>query len=669
MMADRKTENKGNMIAVVVQQLLCFLFSFLICFLCNLPLIDGLKYFLFQLCAVAVPGAAIELMIGFRRKDLIEAILNAYIFGLTLLMMEYLLLMVLKIPSLSLLLSFLLLIGSVFVIFRNKERLSELKYDKNWIWLYPIVCLLAVVCFFSIAYSNISPDTYGGTVYDKDFLFWVGNCLSFVKGLPVQNYRLVGEKFYYHFFSNVVIAQTFFISGIEVVELCFYFSYIIPCFLLVFSAYVFLRSVIDQQLFVFIGMILILLIDGLTVYLPDHLYFCPFGYDYAYALSMVSFVSLIRVYKEDHSIREFVVSCIMLMLTTGFKGPNGVVVLCAYGIIAFAMLLEKKWKKGFIYGILWLASFLIIYFLFITDIHATGRTNNLEFVGILGGFDSNPLAIKILSKLISAYSFPDNGISRILALLLYIVLNNVGAIFLLAFSMIALIIAYYRKENIAIISSLIVTSLWGIILTLITHQDGNSQMYFIMSTLPFCTLAGLYGAEMIFTERRVMIAFAIAILIISFSDIRRFFDYCINTNISNAFLVQNGGVAEDDHRYYFSKEEYELALWLKENTDEYDYIALDLFAYDGLRKEEMMGVFSQRFIWNDGQYSTEEERDRRRNIVNDLMSGNDQALQKLKSENVRYLIQTLSQNPELVLDEKMIVYEKDGYRVYRLYEA
>ena len=98
----------------------------------------------------------------------------------------------------------------------------------------------------------------------------------------------------------------------------------------------------------------------------------------------------------------------------------------------------------------------------------------------------------------------------------------------------------------------------------------------------------------------------------------------------------------------------------------HDWHALDIFEYDKMRKEVMLGVFSERFIWNDGQYSSESERNRRRKLAVDALKGDEAALQEMKKEKVKYLIQTLSQNPDDVIEGLDIVYEKGGYRVYSL---
>jgi len=661
-----KTSDKNFRISVI-KELVTFFLCLLICIGCRISVFSGIRFFLFALLNVTIPGLAVFLLLKTKVNSIADVFLYSDIFGIAIVLLEYLFVMMLKIPNFSAIVSLCLCGLSLFFIYRNRERLDGFVYDKNCGWLLLLYVLLSMICFFYLAYANVYPDAYGGTVYNKDFLFWIGNSISFMKGLPVQNFRLVGETYYYHYFSSVLMAEASFVTGIDVSVISYYFSYLIPCELMAFASYSFSKALLKKDLSIFVAVVLILLTDGLTSYLHDHLYYCPFGYDYAYTLSMVAFAFVVQMAEDErYRTQDVFVSCLLLVLTIGFKGPNGLVVLFTYGVVAFSLLLKKKWKHGFGLGFLWLFCFFATYFLFLTNIRQTSReANGLEFLGLLGSFDTNPFAIKILSKLIG-FGFPDNGLSRIISLGLYVLLNNVGAMVSLAFAVISLFPLIKKKKDLTALLALIGTSLWGILLTIITHQDGNSQMYFIMSALPFCVLSGLYALEMLKPNRQMLISALIILLILSSGDILRFVRNCTFVNVNNAYNLRNGGETTEDRRYYFTDEEYELALWLKENTGSNDYIALDIFEYDKMRKEVMLGVFSERFIWNDGQYSSESERNRRRKLAVDALKGDEAALQEMKKEKVKYLIQTLSQNPDDVIEGLDIVYEKGGYRVYSL---
>ncbi len=667
---NKETFSLSSKQILIMNECLILSACLLICFFCRLSFSDGVFYFLYQLLGILIPGLAFVILLKVRTDDCISLILFSFISGLLIQLLEYLFLMLTGLSSVSLILYLIIAAASVFVIWKNKDSYNKKQDLGTVLFCTLLICFLLVICFFAVSWHTISPAVYGGTVYNKDFLFWVGNSISFTKGLPVQEFRLYGYSFHYHFFSSILMAEASIVTGIDAMTLCYCFSYLIPCFLLVYSSYYFLIALLREKIYIWIGMIFILLADGSVCYLPEHLYYCPFGFDYGYILAMVSIAFLIRIYQNDEfTVKNLFLSCVLIALDTGFKGPLGLVALSGFGINAFALLFSRRWKQGLIFGSFWLMSFLFVYLVFIIDLHPGMETvNDLEFLGPLRAFDVNRWAIGILNELIELRGYPNNGITRIFALALYIYRCHKAGVCLLILSVFSLIYLLLRRKNVFVLFVLICIASFGILLTVITHQDGNSQIYFIMASFPFAVMAGLYGFEQVFTARSLRVIAVLLVLALSFGDYRSFLFNSVKGQVDEAFLIQKGNQIVGDKRYYFTKDEYELALWLKENTLSKDLIALDCFEYDGYRKEEMLGVFSERFIWNDGQYSNENEKNRRRKLVEEVMALDAVSLKQLKEEGVSYLIQTFSQYPKDLKVDSKTVYETDAFRVYSLRE-
>lgn len=658
-------KNRIN-IKLLVLQLLIFFICLLSYIVCKVDILCAIKYFLFQFFFIYIPGYALFILLNHKEEN--DIIVWSYAYGIIHLIFQYWLFQVININSFSLYINISICLLSIVYI--NKKNDCHLYINDYYYFFILLVFILFIICFFSISCSNPLPTYNGGTNYNKDFLFWIGNSISFIKGLPVQVFTLVGNNYYYHYFSSIVIAQTNLCTGIDTYIISYYFSYIIPCILLVFSSYELLKKVISNNWLIIIGVVLILCTEGATTYLSSHLYFCPFGYDYAYAYGMLTISLLFDINNEENSYIVVFKSCLLLSIATGMKGPVAVVILMAYAFESLFLLLKKQYKKCFTYGMLWLLSFLIIYFLCITNIFDhSPRTNNLEFVGIVNSFDNNIWAIKNLNYLISNLSFPDNGITRVLALLLYVLRSNFPAMLMLFAYLIVQIINIRQKKNINnTMICLFASCIWGILLTIITHQDGNSQMYFIMSVYPCCVLLGLYSLESLNLDNKKMQILIVLVLCLSFTNIKRFiFDRAL-PEIKNGISVLNGNPDTSSYRYFFTENDYELSQWLKNNTESNDYIALDCFEYDGFRKELGFGVLSERFVWNDGQYANEAEKNRRRNIVYEVFEGDINSINKLKNENVKYLVQTISINPIFEFYDKLnVVFESDSYIVYKLY--
>ena len=652
----------------IIFQLLLFVVCLLPSFCCETSILYAFVYYAYQLLGVFIPGLAIASFINIKHKDEINIYLWSYICGLFINLIEYVTLSSLKLSNYSIILVIVILIISLCILKKNKKTIDSIKINIDLLYVLIICSLLLIMCFICITCLYPLPSYNGGTNYNKDFLFWIGNSISFIKGLPVQTFSLVGEKLYYHYFSSIIIAHACLSTYIDPYTICFNYSYIIPCILLVFSSYSLLNKIIKNKFLIYLGIILALMTEGASTFLTSHLYFCSFGFDYAYSFAIVSMGVLIDICEDNTvSFENAIISCVLISLITGFKGPVSVVLLMAYCVYALYAIFNKKYKEGIGIGVLWLLSFLIVYCICITNIFSDiPRKNNLEFLGVVKSFDNNIWAIDNLNKLTTSFGLSDGIFTRMIALILYILQSNFSAMSLLIAGIIIQVIQLVKNKRIPIVCiALITLCIWGILLTVITHQDGNSQMYFIMATFPYCILIGLYSIDSLNLKNNKLYLAIIIIICLSLTSLKRFVFERVIPEINNGINVINGKMDEYNYRYFFTKSDYELALWLKDNTKSNDYIAIDCFEYNGLRKELGIGVLSERFIWNDGQYANDNEKDRRRNIVNEIFEGNEKSILDLKNENVQYLVQTLDVNPNFTLSNKLeIVYKNDSYIVY-----
>lgn len=662
----KKEKFKNPFIYLLAVQIVVLLSCIAIPAFSGRPVTQGLVYFLFQLTLVFLPGLAACAVFNIEYDDSAVLIPFSYFFGLCILMAEYL---ICAFIGHSLVTALCISLISVPILYEKKEYLN--RDFTNLFSCVPLLTSMAifVICFFAVTLSNPLPTPERTVIFNKDFLYWIGSSISLTKSFPVEDFRLAGFPFYYHYFSNVVIAQSSLISKIGIVDLSFLYSYIIPSILLAYSSYVLFSTILKRKSCIIAGIIICLFMEGSVCFLTSHLYFCPFGFDYGYAVAMLGIAYLARMYTEDDfSARSLIVSCMIIAANTGYKGPVSIVALIAYGIVAADVLFRRSWKKGLLFGLSWLASFVAVYAIFVMDVSgATEMTNNLVFLGPLRAFEENYWAMEILQDLVVNKGLPNNGLAYIAALFLYVIRNNRASMVLLIFGSGYLICELLRKRKVDILLlSWISIGLWGVLLTINTYQDGNSQMYFVMSCFPFCALSGLYSLEKV-TERSEALIFILLALLaaVSYDDMRRFIDERANAKIRDAIAISQNKEVVGDKRYSLSYKEYELALWLKENTAPDVLIALDCFEYDGLRKEENLGVFSERFIWNDGQYADEKEKSRRRAIVDRLFDGNDSAIDELKKEKVSYVIETLSQN-RIESDRLQRVYQNEDYIVFKV---
>lgn len=661
--------NRKALMHISLLQLILLVFSVLISHLSGRAVLLGFEYFLLQFMCIFIPGFALCLISDIGLKKVSSLITYAYFFGMTIITGEFFVLSLLHLIKFSLIINVIIAILCNYLIFRNIEKIRDISADLFSYISLIFVILIIIIDIYSVTLSNPLPVGYASVGYNKDFMYWIGNSISFIKGIPVQDYRLPGIPFYYHYFSNVFIAQQYFISGISIVDLSFCYSYLVAAILLSYCSFVALDHFVRNRYLLILGMIFILFTEGSTSFLTSHIYFCPFGFDYSYALAMLGIYHLAYMYEEDdYSFKMMAVSCLIIAMCAGNKGPVAIVMLMGFGMVAFDMLINRKWKKGLICGFSWLMAFVVTYLVFITDISgATVTTNDLMFLGPIGAFDNNYWAIDILSELMNEHGLGDGIVTRALSLLLYVFRSNKASMFLLVIAIVIYLYRlFFRKKNDVLLLSLIMICLWGIMLTVNTYQDGNSQMYFIMSCFPFGVLGGLYAMDSLNKSKVFIIISALIILFVSYDDIDRFINERIRNTIDNANNIYNGLDQNRQKGLRITDEDYEMCLWLKENTDELAYIAVDRFEYDEMTKVEGFGVFSERFIWNDGQYAYEVEAARRRAIVDRLFKNDEKAVSELKAEGVSYIIQTISQNPIRLGFGLKEVYRSSAYIIYRL---
>lgn len=640
-------------------------FSLLPVIFCEVNISDALKFYFFYLFVIFIPGSALTEALT-DNKGIIERYAYSLFFGLLMLLVEYLLMMLTHLSGFSIFVSVIVSLASVYYLYTKRDGIEINDNGISYIGFMLVLFVLYLFCFTVVSYGNPTPDVMGVTKYNKDYLYWIGNSISLTRKFPPYDFRMVGNNYYYHFFSSILIAQININTGINIPILSFSYSYLVSVLWMVSSAFSLFASVIKKNWLVTAGVLLILFTEGSTVYQAHHLYIYPFGYDYGFACGLLAVMDMIDMeLKDDYSLKRMLISCLFIFMCTGLKGPIGLIVLMLHGMEAFLMLF-KDFKKGTFRGLTWLFAFVLTYLVFIANPFNKVRTiNGLEFLGPVAAFDKNIWAIGILSELIEK-GMADNGITRLVALLLFVLRSNKAAMFMFITGGIGLIVSLLMKKEVRrFIPGLLMMGLWGIGLSLITYQDGYSQFYFLMATFPYGVLAGLYFLDRLKYENAVILIILVCVFISS-SDIWMFMKDRYYDQISEKLV--NRTVTELDGSYpcFMNEDEYAAALWLKDNTDINDYVAVDEFKYDGYRKEEMIGVFSERYVYNDGQYADDIEQNRRRELVKNAVNGNSEAINNLIKKNVKYLVVTLSVNekPDNSLFE--LVYENKGYCIYRI---
>ncbi|NBI70652.1 hypothetical protein D3Z50_06195 [Clostridiaceae bacterium] len=662
---------KKHIIWFAVLQLAILLFSLANCRYHGLSPAIGAGYFLFQLIGIMLPGLAAFLFFDIKNRSGAAVIGISYALGLVLLIIEYLMVSAAGIQKYSWCLSFVIAVCSFIYIAKRRGRIEGRWNDSGYMLCMIFILLIFFLDLFSVSFANTIPGEISGNSYYVDWLFWTGNNISFTKGFPPQDYRLCGEIFNYHYFSSIVIAQSHFVTGIDTVVLSFYFSFMIPAVLLATVSYTFFSSVLKKREYVILAMIITLFAEGSSLTFISHIYFCPFGFDYGYIFGMLSVYVLSEIIKKrDLSVKMILLSASLISMTTGCKGPVGIVILMGFGAVSLYYILQKRFKKGILLGVIWLGAFLLTYFVFISG-DVTASEASLKFLGIRGAFKVNPYIKKIYSSLTEGYGFAAGRVTKIITILLYLYNLNKAAVLLFIIGILYLLYAWFHKQIDLCLLICCTICPWGMALTITTAQQGGSEMYFMMSVIPYGAAAGFYAIErmrkMKYLYLNIMLSVVVTAMYMNFSS---FLYNAYFKSMQGLLCIRNQQDISDFSKYYAAKADYEAYEWIKNHTDKEAIIAVDyLFDTNSQTQQMVAGVFSERYIWNDGKYSVNaSEIERRKGIIERLLNGDDSAVIELKENGVTYFMQNLAVNPSFILEKESgtCVYENSSFRVYKL---
>ena len=187
-----------------------------------------------------------------------------------------------------------------------------------------------------------------------------------------------------------------------------------------------------------------------------------------------------------------------------------------------------------------------------------------------------------------------------------------------------------------------------------------------MSTVPFGIMSGYSILNEIKVNKVMVVTIVAFICVLTYSDIKRCVYERIYLESKNGQAIHDGTDYKGYYKYYASEDDYNVSLWLKNNTESNDIIAVDQFQVNDYRKEEIYGVFSQRYIYNDGAYESDAETAKRRTNVQLFINSITEGYNALVSDGVKYLIVHKNVNGKSRIDHCEKVYESTECDIYKI---
>ncbi len=656
-----------------------------------MPALDTLKFLLFQILAVALPGLAAYKLLNLKLSPL-EALTVSYGLGIAALCILYFFfapfgaMAYIKFGVLALTLAS----AAVLYLKRGSSFTAPERADSGEMRIALIFCAFAALTTFVIfSAATLNPAVAGARTFFHDTTNGVTLTVSASRGFPMTFLQMSGTENRYHisFFSYTSIMKL--CTGISAFEIVTKLSLltISPFFA---SAVICLakRFLKKNPLVIIAGVLVLVLPENamLHYYYQDVIGF-PLGAVFSVLCALFFFEA---EENEKKGINKFhLISLLFLIAALGAKGPVSVTIAFA---LCFCLLLklirEKDWSV-IPKGLLYVVPFFVVYFL----VYAQGAGDSMSYSPIYSAIRTD-FAHSIEGTM------PDL-LFRIISTVYYTI--TFDYVITLSFVALVLYLIFYKKKN-SLVDFLFGGLLVGYVLINTMKQTGSSEWYFVLILAPFAVVALIYCVSALLDKLNLKAArtvklsvFAVLVAAILYGNSAAAFGYYYGDPSStlpmgvyaattfsrfneNKILTDeqlNSLDKPDMRRSMITPEEYEAMLWLRDNTPEDAVIADSRYI---LSNKYFNGcAFSERsfylegfgFVTMEDANDNYEEKARREAILHGLYDYLDDGVCIiLSSEGCDYVIISELVTPGFSVGEKYgtLMYENKDVKIYKLVE-
>ena len=651
-------DKKAKRLVVVTEVILAiFLFFAVSINVFQVGAADLVKYFVFQICSIFIPGFALTSLI--KRKLLtVTRLCLAYSLGYALNIAEYFLEEVFSRQIPYSFFAICIFFVSLVLVFRDKKKYLDLLVNRECnnenetlFTVSALVFLFALNMFtFACRYKDIFNMPH-------DMSWWINNSVALKLNYPPDNLFMLGTKLNYHYFSSIQIAYCSLVTGIDVVSLSVPL-YTITKTIVMVGAVAFILEVMDMHGWLKVwGFIVILFTTGMEndsiVTYFHHILLLPFGFDigFAFGIYFVAFLYL-QWKSQEFDWKILILTTISWMTCVGAKAPIAAVLLLLPGLMCMYWLVKKKFLMSFSYGISILGVFMIISIgcvgmLSVANGNSGSYYLSLHSINDLRFFsgEENPLLVAVIKRWIAM---------------------NPTIFSLIIFSFIDLVIFKRNRVRVNLndvfILFALITYLWGIFLWRIVLADGNSEMYYGMAAyIPAYLVIGCvsqYYSSIEHDNHKYGIVSGLKIFI------------CL---IGVYYFMFNpyGGAGAAEYAWNSIKNIKEISQinshemdglrWLRDNADKDAVVVSDSAVMTGRDNYYYYGIVSERQQYIEGthmlRFSGEEtlsEIASRELLVQAMYNNDTEALEKLIEDGVDYIVQTISITPQFQYNQRLL---------------
>lgn len=630
----------------------------------------ALAFLAFEVFGVLAVGIAGTFALKIPLKNGIEIVTVGYSLGIANTVLLYFATTLLHIfPYIKIVYGVVVALAVAYLLWLNMRRYQDAIVLSEWdvrdvMVIFVVLSVTLLLRFFSYYCNNVLPSIEQDVVFRKqDLLFYIGNAISSGKGFPVEEFRFAGELFKYHYFGSLNLEVTAKVTGIPEMLLEFRYMWLQAPMLLVMAFWCIARRLQVKGIYCFLGELLLLFTAGfekITYITFQHImYVTPFGFDFGLAFGLVSiFLICIQDQGEKIYIGTWIANIVIFMACVGMKAPIAIIILCFHAGICVMWLLQKRRAWAFLYGIGFVVAFLVIFFGIVSDGMSTVTVNATGLrLSLTGHFNECGLGKKY-------YEWTARGVPGIIAKLLAVAGYFWGAnpavysIFYLAAFKGLTKMKTLERYDIACLTAVPI----GMLFTLFTKQQGNSQMYFAMTTVPLAILFGVAWLTKQTTKNKIQIVFMILCTATSL--------FCFG-RLAMEFRCEDGFEPVSNS---ITWEEYKAYRWVAENLDPAACIASNVVLEQEQYQSFIVGVASEHQQWMEGWryvagYLPPEKISERLELTKELFAGEKTACEAVMASGVQYILLVKRYIPyevDWTKWEGTLVYSSDSVDVFRL---
>ena len=629
---------------------LMLIFSVLVSILSKQFLLSGIKFFLFQIFAIWVPGFSLVKILNLDTESDIKTIGLSYFMGYCANMLIYLCIVPFHLQDFTAIIIAaidIICFFYLYTLFRKNRAGFRIERDI----FGERICLLLIIIYLVfdfIMYSldNAIPPMVDANVINGDVAYWIGNTIELTKEFPPKNFRSYPAPYNYHYFSSMQLALASLATGIEPVILTVVYQYIQPVFMIIFGSYLLFKEYAKRNGLVIIGMIILLFSSGFErvsiVTYREHMFDTPFGFDYGMGIFLFYIYFLLKIYyAESFRWKDCLASLFCFACLVGVKAPFAAIAIAGTGLMSLNWLFRREWKKAFLIGLPTLFIFIVLY---IGVVNVSGYSGG-DALSVIS--KTPPAEIGNMSN-VNDMTGDVPVVGKVILLMYYGIISNPTVFLLMIISLIVSIINKrpLAKGSIILFAMVVIAEM----ITLFIGMSGNSQMYFLMCAFPVSILIFVLNTDSELNNRLYSLLLTMLILIGAWGWNEgydtQFIGLC-KTNINK--LMENNEV---DHaqNYSINISQMEAYEWLKTHS----VWNTQVFSNKG---DGLIGIISGCYLHGGTELfetvSKEEQ---------------DEYISQIKDMNCTYIIYDIAKSPDFVMlsDQCSVVFSNQSTVIYRI---